>query len=313
MTIVNIPQEAQEHITSQLQGYATDEGIERFLTFLDPLWAQFIPMLLFWSGPQLNVQQVYVAYTQGWLEGYQIVSRAQLTKADWNYKQDDAEKAQKLIGNLRRNKQVENIHVRSFSPQEIQDKPARRDQLEVLNGNHRIDAFTALDVEYVLVYNFGAITREEAIRLAIELNESGFDPDPLRLGQRLHELFTAFPREDLLKTLPMSTGQIQQLTALLDFDWEKAFNIEGVEEAIDEAAKKMGMQEGTPVMDGPYVLIRYEDDMEKQWLEEVLHTSLQSEGFVTSANFLMHVWAEESYQDQEEEVEEKLTNPAKVV
>jgi hypothetical protein len=62
---------------------------------------------------------------------YKIFPRDILIKADWNYKEEDEFISDKLVNNMKRNGQIENIHVRKLNT----------GFYEVINGNHRLDAY----------------------------------------------------------------------------------------------------------------------------------------------------------------------------
>lgn len=58
-----------------------------------------------------------------------------LKKADWNYKKDDEILLNKLINNIKKNGQIENLIVR-----ELPDG-----YFEVINGNHGIGGYNKLE------------------------------------------------------------------------------------------------------------------------------------------------------------------------
>ena len=64
-------------------------------------------------------------YKLGWTD----VKVSHLSKAAWNYKDEDAEQTKKLIANFKRNGQVENLQIRQRG----------NGSYEVVNGNHRLD------------------------------------------------------------------------------------------------------------------------------------------------------------------------------
>ena len=65
------------------------------------------------------------------IERWQAVDTDKLDPAPWNYKGDDEEKAAKLLAQIERNGQLENIIVREMP----------KGRLEVVNGNHRLPVF----------------------------------------------------------------------------------------------------------------------------------------------------------------------------
>ncbi len=74
-----------------------------------------------------------------------------LIEADWNYKEQDLSLSRKLVENIRRNGQLENIIVRQLPT----------GYFEVVNGNHRLVAFRELNFETVIVYDCGEISLVE--------------------------------------------------------------------------------------------------------------------------------------------------------
>lgn len=142
--------------------------------------------------------------------GYQVIALEKLVKADWNYKEEDAAKTEKLIANIKRNGQVETIIVRELET----------GFFEVVNGNHRYDALKALGFTHVAAYNAGPITLAAAQRLAIETNETKFDTNTLQLGGIIQEILAEFDISDLLQTMPYNEGELTNLINLNAFDWE---------------------------------------------------------------------------------------------
>lgn len=146
----------------------------------------------------------------GWVE----LSIKKLIKANWNYKKEDPEKTNKLKENIKRNGQVENLLVRELDT----------GYYEIVNGNHRLDVLKDLNFKKVFCYNFGIITEQSAIRIAIETNETKFGSDELKLAERINELITEFGQEDLVATMPYSETELNNFKELLNFDWEQYNN-----------------------------------------------------------------------------------------
>lgn len=135
----------------------------------------------------------------------------QLVKADWNYKKDDENKKEKLKNNIKRNGQIENIIVRRLDS----------GFYEVVNGNHRFDALKDLGIETAVCYDLGKINQQQAIRIAIETNETRFESDHLLLAERIQEIIEEFNIDDLLETMPYSEHELNNYSELLDFDWSQ--------------------------------------------------------------------------------------------
>lgn len=140
---------------------------------------------------------------------FKVIPIDLLVKAEWNYKEEDERKAQKLAGSIRRNGQVENVLARELPT----------GCFEVINGNHRYDALVALGFRYVVAYDFGTITLAEAQRVAIETNEIRFDSDRLKLAEIMSQLSVEFGADDLSLTMPYSPEEITAFDRLVDFDW----------------------------------------------------------------------------------------------
>jgi ParB-like chromosome segregation protein Spo0J len=142
-------------------------------------------------------------------------------KADWNYKTDNAELSAKLRENIKRNGQLENLVVRELPTHSF----------EIINGNHRFDVLKELAqmaknesgngyFDDVLVYNLGAIGTAAAQRIAIELNETRFESDSLKLAARLKEISEEFSVAELALTMPYSEAELERAKLLTEFDFD---------------------------------------------------------------------------------------------
>lgn len=147
-----------------------------------------------------------------------------LVSADWNYKKDDEAKQEKLVNNIKRNGQVENIIVRQLET----------GFYEVINGNHRLKAFKGIGCESVHVYNTGKISDAKARRLAIETNETRFETDTIKLAELIKEISEEFPALAEEGTMPFSAEEMQNMTEMLGFDWDQfSSEQEGAEDGSD--------------------------------------------------------------------------------
>jgi hypothetical protein len=143
---------------------------------------------------------------QGWTD----LPLASLVLAGWNYKTNDDELAGKLRENMERNGQIETLLVRELGD----------GTFEVINGNHRLPVMVDLEMENAHCYNVGTVTDQQAMLLAVQLNETRFANDPLVLAARLTELDETFGREDLLATLPFTDFQLDSYQHMLEgVDW----------------------------------------------------------------------------------------------
>jgi ParB-like chromosome segregation protein Spo0J len=145
------------------------------------------------------------------IENYKLIPLKQLCHADWNYKADGEEMTEKLIANMKRNGQVENLIVRQLSD----------DMYEVVNGNHRMTALTRIGCQSAVCYDLGAISIEEAYRISIETNETRFVTDQVKLSDLLKAMNDKFTIDDLLSTLPYNHEELNNLIKLSDFNWDE--------------------------------------------------------------------------------------------
>lgn len=152
----------------------------------------------------------------------------QLAFAPWNYKLDDEVKLGKLINNLKVNGQVENLIVRVLPT----------GFYEVVNGNHRLEAFQRMKIGSAVCYNLGVVSDVAARRLAIETNETRFEADDTKLAQMIREIQSEVDLEDLMQTLPYTDAQLAELTQRLDVDWRKIANELNAEQAAADEKEK---------------------------------------------------------------------------
>ncbi len=141
--------------------------------------------------------------------GWTDVPLTRLVKADWNYKQEDESLSEKLTANIKRNGQIETVLVRELST----------GFLEIINGNHRYEPFKSCGMKEVHVFNMGEISDAQAMRLAIELNETRFPSDPVQLSARVNEILEIFGLEDISSTLPYNEEELKNLLELAKTDW----------------------------------------------------------------------------------------------
>lgn len=146
------------------------------------------------------------------LDNYQEIPIKQLKSAPWNYKEQDAKMQEALVENIRANGQLENIIVRTL----------KKGEYEVINGNHRLDAFKTLGYKTVICYNVGTISEAHAAKIAIETNETKFKADNIKLSKLLADIKVEFNLDDLAKTMPFSLDEIKNFTNLTNFDWTPA-------------------------------------------------------------------------------------------
>jgi len=158
----------------------------------------------------------------GWID----IKLSQLVKADWNYKTEDEEQSKKLKNNIERNGVIENILVRRLD----------NGSYEVVNGNHRLDVMNSLKLKECHAYNLGEITKENAIRVAIETNETRFGVDGIKLSHLIDEISDNVGLQELEKSMPFSADEMQNMLDLLHFDWE----------TDDDAGQPLDLEEEDP-------------------------------------------------------------------
>ena len=132
---------------------------------------------------------------------YKLFPRDLLVQADWNYKEEDEFVSKQLVNNIKRIGQVENIHVRELDT----------GYYEIINGNHRDTALSELGKEFVVAYDHGNVTIEEAIRRAIETNETKFKANSEKLAKLLQEIKLVIPDIELSETLPYQPEELDAL------------------------------------------------------------------------------------------------------
>jgi len=141
---------------------------------------------------------------------FKLIKMEKLVSAKWNYKKDEPEKLEKLVNNLKRNGQVENLIVRLLDS----------GSYEVVNGNHRLEAFKSLKFTKAICYDLGKVSTQEAKRLAIETNETKFEVDSIKLAENIKDIMEQFKLEDLELTMPYSAEDLVNYNQLLEFDWD---------------------------------------------------------------------------------------------
>ena len=163
-------------------------------------------------------------------KGFVLIATSDIKKAPWNYKSDDDVLKEKLKHNYNRHKsegrgygQIETMLVREHHK-----------KFEVINGNHRLDVHDELNIPYSMVFNIGSVRKSDAQLIAIELNETRFDSDVVKLAKTLRNIVTEFGEEDVLKTLPFSPDDLSEKLSYLQFDWND-YNSDVQLAAITEA------------------------------------------------------------------------------
>jgi len=153
---------------------------------------------------------------------FKMIPLKQLWKAQWNYKEDNQEQLNRLVENMKRNNQVENIQVR-----EVESEDGKT-FFEVINGNHRLDAMTTIGFPSAMCYNHGQISDAQAQRIAIETNETRFQNDGTKMSELIASFSKDFSMEELAQTLPFTEEEINGHINLLNYSFDD-INTDGEE------------------------------------------------------------------------------------
>lgn len=143
---------------------------------------------------------------------WKVVRIDRVVPADWNYKVDDPEMEEKLRNNIKRLGQIENTHVRLLDT----------GNYEMINGNHRLPILEEEGYTHIVVFDHGEVSQAEAIRRAIETNETNIKPDEIALSERIAELEEFFgDLDEIRETMPFPEDRLKDLSDLSEFNWEE--------------------------------------------------------------------------------------------
>lgn len=132
-----------------------------------------------------------------------------LFPADWNYKVDgDDETNAKFDASLLESK-VTPLHVATCAE-------SKKPRMEVLDGNHRLQALKRLKVAQVPVIDHGKLTEVERKALSVRYNGTWFQVHSVKLA----ECFKSLDEVDASQfdTLPYSAADVEHLLASLEQD-----------------------------------------------------------------------------------------------
>ena len=160
-------------------------------------------------------------------KGFIDIEISKLKKAEWNYKEENDILTKKLLCNMQKNGQIENIIIREL----------KKDTFEVVNGNHRIDVMKILKNKKVHAFNLGKISLVEAQRIAIETNETKFGSNEIKLGNLISEISKEFEMTDLVESMPYSQDEINSMISINKFDWDEKNENEEVNEKFNNIIK----------------------------------------------------------------------------
>lgn len=148
--------------------------------------------------------------------GFMVVAVADIAPEKENYKADDKQAAKALSANIARNRaqgrgtgQIMNMLVREAGR-----------KFEVVNGNHRLKELQRQDIKNALVYNVGKVSREEAYRIAIETNETSFEPDDVKLHLAAGRLAEVFGAADIAATTTLTASLMSAGAGMRGWSWE---------------------------------------------------------------------------------------------
>jgi len=147
------------------------------------------------------------------IENNQIVDLDKIQPNDYNPKPDFRESEElkiefeKLKNALKYHGQIDPLIVREIG----------EEKYELINGYHRWLAMKELGWKKAEVKNLGKISREEAIKKALTLEEIRIPLDVIEVAELLKNLKEA---EVELEGLPYLEEEIKEKIELLEFDWE---------------------------------------------------------------------------------------------
>lgn len=144
--------------------------------------------------------------------GWKLIAVDAIRHAPWNYKQTgeaaDVAKA-KVKAAIRKRGQIVNVIVRHL-PDGL---------FEMVNGNHRLDAFIEEGIKECMAFDLGECSQETAEMIAMETNELNIPADDLKLGALLKHVAAVTPVAEMAVTLPYESAQIESYIKAVDFDW----------------------------------------------------------------------------------------------
>jgi len=97
----------------------------------------------------------------------------------------------------------------------IQVRELKDGKYEIVNGYHRWLAMKELGMKKVEIKNLGKISRKEAIKIALSLEETKIPLDVLEVAELVKNL------KKIGEGLPYSMEEIQNKISLLEFDFDK--------------------------------------------------------------------------------------------
>lgn len=115
----------------------------------------------------------------------------------------------------------ESIEAYGFiDPITVRAHPELSGEYQVIDGEHRWKAAQELGIDTVPIVLI-TVTDQQAKKLTIILNETRGNADTIDLAQLLDNLSTELDPDELLRGLPYSQAELDELIAMGSFDWDE--------------------------------------------------------------------------------------------
>jgi hypothetical protein len=152
------------------------------------------------------------------------VKVSDLIKADWNYKTDGTDEQIQTLMNAINKAGSAGV----FAVREIETDG--KNFLEVMDGNHRLDAIKRLEWKEITVENFGPLSLADAVIVTRQRNQNWFDDDKLKLAN-LYEsyVFTEYDMATLASFLPDTQEALETMKMLANSEYEPPDGDQGSE------------------------------------------------------------------------------------
>jgi len=134
---------------------------------------------------------------------------------DWSWHLDDREEVIKLTASLMKHGQVLPLLVRFVN---AENELVQDGHFEVVDGRRRLNIMRQLGWAECQVHNFGLISKEDAIKLALSL-ELGAEIDYAKMAQIVTSLEHDDGYASLPMTTPFTTERLRYFKDLQTFDW----------------------------------------------------------------------------------------------
>jgi hypothetical protein len=132
--------------------------------------------------------------------------------ADWNYKQDDDERAQKIETAL-----IAEGYITKMVVAEKAEKPGF---YEVVDGNHRYPVLQKYEIDEVEVIFLGKLSRPQRQKIGMMLNELQFETDYMKLSQVVKDITEEISLQDLVDITPYEISDLSDMIEMSNYDWD---------------------------------------------------------------------------------------------